>query len=188
MSSFLEPFLSESLAVQSSLGPLLPAIQTLGDRLVSTLQSGGKLLTCGNGGSAADAQHMTEELVGRYNKNRRSLPGIALTADSQALTCIANDYGYDAVFSRQIEGLGSKGDLLVVFSTSGQSPSIVKALQAGRSAGLLTAALLGKDGGTCRGLSDLEIIIPSQNTARIQEAHTFILHCVLEIVDRVYVP
>ncbi|MDZ4817099.1 MAG: SIS domain-containing protein [Verrucomicrobiota bacterium] len=183
----LDQLLAESVEVQKSLSPLLPCVRTLAQKLIESIDNGGKLLTCGNGGSAADSQHMTEELVGRYKANRRPLPAVALTADSQLLTCIANDFGYDEVFSRQIEGLCNKGDMLVCFSTSGNSESIVRAITRGKEKGGFVVALLGKDGGRCKGLADLEIIIPSHTTARIQEAHTFILHAVLELIEEKYV-
>jgi D-sedoheptulose 7-phosphate isomerase len=152
--------------------------------VVSCLRDGGKLLTCGNGGSAADAMHLAEELVGRYCRDRRSLPAICLNADATLLTCIGNDYGFEEVFARQVEGLGVAGDVLVCFTTSGQSANIVRALEAGKARGLKTVALLGKDGGRARGRADVELIVPSQDTARVQEAHTLILHALLERVER----
>ena len=152
--------------------------------VVGALNSGGKILTCGNGGSAADALHMAEELVGRYRNNRRSLPGVCLNADPTALTCIGNDFGFDEIFSRQVEGLGVKGDVLVCFSSSGNSPNIVRALDAARKRGVRSVALLGKDGGKARGKADLELIVASADTARIQEAHTLLLHALLERVEQ----
>jgi D-sedoheptulose 7-phosphate isomerase len=147
------------------------------------LSSGKKLLTAGNGGSAADALHLAEELVGRFEKERPSLPAVCLNADPTLLTCIGNDYGFDRLFSRQVEGLGQPGDVLVVFTTSGNSRNLIAALDAARQKGLRTIALLGKSGGAAKGNADLEIIIPSQNTARIQEIHTFILHCWLSLIE-----
>ena len=132
---------------------------------------------------AADALHLAEELIGRFSKERPSLAALSLCADPTALTCIANDYGYERVFSRQIEGLGRPGDVLVVFTTSGNSPNLVLALKVARERGLLTIAVLGKDGGAARGLADHELIIPSTNTARIQELHTFILHAWLTQIE-----
>ncbi len=160
-----------------------PAIRASGTVMTRALRTGHKILTCGNGGSAADAMHLAEELVGRYKGNRRALAAVALNSDATALTCIANDFGYDAVFSRQVEALGQKGDVLVVFSTSGNSPSILRALAAARKGGLVTVALLGKGGGKAKGLSDHEIIIDSDDGARSQEAHTLILHLWLELIE-----
>jgi D-sedoheptulose 7-phosphate isomerase len=147
------------------------------------LLAGHTLLTCGNGGSATDAQHLAEELIGRYRANRRALPAVALTADSAALTCIANDFGYDAVFARQVEGLARPGDLLLCFSTSGNSPNIAAALRAARARGAGTIALLGKDGGAARGLADLALVVHSDDTAHIQAAHLQILHYICELVE-----
>src|SRR4029079_3468706 len=136
-----------SLAVLRSLVGQAALIDTIAGRVRDTLLGGQKLLRCGNGGSATDAQHLAEELIGRYRANRRALPAIALTADSAALTCIANDFGYEAVCARQVEGLARPGDLLLCFSTSGNSPNISAALRAARARGAGTIALLGKDGG-----------------------------------------
>ncbi len=161
----------------------LPAVEATGKKLAAVLAGGGRILTCGNGGSACDALHLSEELVGRFDQNRRSLAAICLSADAPLLTCIANDFGYDSVFARQVEGLGRTGDALIVFSTSGNSANLVTALQAARQNGLATVSLLGKDGGKCRGLADHEIIVPSFTTARIQEVHTFILHAWLGLIE-----
>lgn len=158
-------------------------IQQAANLLVDRLRSSGKILTCGNGGSAADALHLAEELVGRYRDERRSLPGICLNSDPTALTCIANDYGFDAVFSRSLSSLGGPGDVLVTFSTSGNSANVLKALEQARSQKIHTISLLGKDGGKARDLSDLAIVVPSENTARIQEVHTLILHSWLEFIE-----
>lgn len=154
--------------------------------VVDVLRGGGRVLTAGNGGSAAEAMHLAEELIGRYRGNRRSLPGIALTADGTALTCIGNDFGFDCIFSRQVEGLGTAGDLLVVFSTSGNAVNLQRAVQTARSQGLRTVCMLGRDGGALAGHGDLEICVPGEATARIQEAHQVILHLVLEEVERVF--
>jgi D-sedoheptulose 7-phosphate isomerase len=154
--------------------------------VVDVLRAGGRVLTAGNGGSAAEAMHMAEELVGRYRGNRRSLPGIALTADGTAMTCIGNDFGFDHVFSRQVEGLGKEGDLLVVFSTSGNAANLRLAVDTARLHGLRTVCVLGRDGGALAGLGDLEICVPGDDTARIQEAHQVILHLILEEVERVF--
>ncbi len=144
----------------------------------------GKLLLAGNGGSAADAQHIAAELVGRYGFDRASLPAIALTTDTSNLTAIGNDYGYDAVFSRQLEGLGSKGDLFVGISTSGNSKNIIKAFEVAKEKGISTVALVGRDGGEMAKLADLSIIVPSPSTPRIQESHILIGHIICDIVEK----
>jgi D-sedoheptulose 7-phosphate isomerase len=151
--------------------------------ILEALQQGRKILTCGNGGSAADALHLAEELVGKFCKTRRSLPAVSLAADPTLLTCIANDFGFDRVFSRQVEGLGNAGDVLVVFSTSGNSANIRLALEAARACGVKSIAILGKDGGKAKGLANCEIIVKSNTTARIQEIHTLVLHMWLETLE-----
>jgi D-sedoheptulose 7-phosphate isomerase len=161
----------------------LPVVQQGAEMISAALRNGGKILACGNGGSAADALHLAEELVGKFNKPRRSLPAISLAADPTLLTCIANDFGFDQVFSRQIEGLGNAQDVLVVFSTSGNSKNIELALQAAKTKEMKSIALLGKDGGKVRGLATIDIIVPSYTTARIQEVHTLILHMWLETLE-----
>lgn len=148
-----------------------------------SILNGGKLISCGNGGSAADALHLSEELVGRFKAERRSLPAICLNADVTAITCIGNDYGFDAIYSRQLQGLGKPGDVLVGFSTSGNSPNIIKAFEQARRQNIITVYLGGKNGGVLKGTCDYEIIIPSNTTARIQEMHTVILHQWLEELD-----
>jgi len=175
--------LEELIAAATAFRPLTPAVEAAGNALAKSLAQGGKILTCGNGGSATDASHLSEELVGRFKGDRRSLASVSLSTDAALLTCIANDYGFDAIFSRQVEGLGKPGDALVVFSTSGNSRNIINALDAARKNNLLTVAVLGKTGGPCAGKADHEIIVPSTITARIQELHTFILHAWLDIIE-----
>lgn len=162
---------------------LEPVVRQVGLMLLSCMKSGGKLFTCGNGGSAADALHMAEELVGRYSKDRVALPAICLNSDVTALTCIANDYGFDNVFSRQLQALGRPGDLLVCFTTSGNSRNILLAIEHANKIGLQTVLVSGKDGGLARRLSKVDIIVPSFDTARIQEIHTILLHQWLEFID-----
>ena len=147
------------------------------------IMGGARVLTCGNGGSAAEALHFATELVGRFQAERRPLPAMALAADGTLLTCIANDYAADAIFARQVEGLGRAGDLLVTLSTSGRSPNVIAAVAAARSLGLHTLALLGKGGGQLAGQAEREWIVPSRSTARIQEAHLLFIHVVCEYVD-----
>ena len=158
--------------------------QRIAAAVVTTLKSGGKILTCGNGGSAADALQLAEELVGRFRGNRRSLPAVSLAADATLLTCIGNDYSFDEIFSRQVEGLARENDLLVCFSTSGNSPNILRAINAAKTKGVKSVAFLGKGGGKSKGKADLEMLVPSSDTGRVQEAHTLILHALLEVVER----
>ena len=160
------------------------AFQRIAAEAVATLRAGGKILTCGNGGSAADAMHLAEELVGRFKNNRRSLPSISLNSDTTLLTCIGNDFGFDQVFSRQIESLANQNDLLICFSTSGNSPNILRALEAAKVSRVKSVALLGKGGGKAKGLANLEIIVASNDGGRVQEAHTLILHALLEVIER----
>lgn len=163
--------------------PLVETIAIVGDKISAALKTKCKLLTAGNGGSAADAMHLAEELVGRFQDNRSPLPAISLASDPTLITCIGNDFGFDNIFSRQVEAIGNLGDVLVVFSTSGNSENIVRAIEAARRQNLYSVALLGKAGGRAKGLADSEIIIPSNSTANIQEMHTFILHCWLRQIE-----
>ena len=175
--------LSDIRAAVDTLPQLLPSIEKACSLLVASLKGGHKVLTVGNGGSAAEAMHMAEELSGRYRSNRRSLPGISLTADGTALTCIGNDFGYDELFARQIEGLGAEGDVLVVFSTSGNAKNLSRAVQQARHQKMRIISLLGRDGGPLAGQANVDIIVPAQRTERIQEIHQMILHMLLEAVE-----
>lgn len=150
----------------------------------AAFRSGFRVYLCGNGGSAADAQHIAAELAGRLRKERPALPAIALTVNPSVLTAIANDYGYDAVFARQVEGLGRPGDVLVGISTSGASRNVVAALAAAHAAGLLTIGLMGKAGGPMKEHCDVAILVPSSDTQRIQETHIAVGHAVCELVER----
>jgi D-sedoheptulose 7-phosphate isomerase len=174
---------TELQAVLEACRPLESAVAAAGQAIIASIQQGGKLLTCGNGGSAADALHLAEELVGRYHLERRALPAICLNADPTAITCICNDYGYEHVFSRGVEALGRRGDVLVGFTTSGNSANVIAAFHAAAALGVTTVLLAGRDGGQARGLCQHEIIVPSGNTARIQEVHTLVLHQWLEAID-----
>jgi len=168
--------------VQASEGKAAPVV-TMAQEIVAALKAGRKILTAGNGGSASDALHMSEELIGRYRTNRVALPAIALPADATALTCIGNDFGFDHIFSRQVEALGEKGDILVVFSTSGNSENLLTAAAAAKQKGVKIFALTGKSGGKLAAVCDIAWIVPSQNTARIQELHTWAMHSILECVE-----
>jgi phosphoheptose isomerase len=170
----------------ASVAALAPATARAARVLVDCLQGGGKLLACGNGGSAADAQHFTAELLGRYERERDGLPAIALHADTSTLTAVSNDYGYEAVFARQVRALGRPGDVLIAISTSGNSPGVLRAVEAAQEAGLAVVALTGRDGGALAPrlrAPDVEIRVPSAVTARIQEVHILVLHCLCELID-----
>jgi D-sedoheptulose 7-phosphate isomerase len=175
--------IEESARTVGALVDQVPALQAICRLIVTSLKKGNKVLTAGNGGSAAEAMHMAEELLGRFRGNRPSLPALALVSDGTALTCIANDFGYDQVFSRQIEGLGKPGDVLVLFSTSGAAVNLRLALEAAQAKGLKVIGLLGKDGGPLAGKCDLEIIVKGTATERIQEAHQVLLHLILDAVE-----
>lgn len=161
-------------------------IEAIGLRVKEALKDGHKVLFCGNGGSAADSQHLAAELIGRFKKERRSLPGIALTTDTSALTAIGNDYGFDDVFSRQVEGLGRAGDVLIGISTSGNSKNVVKAIEMARSIGMHTIGFTGEGGGKMAALCDLLFAVPSKVTARIQEMHILAGHIMCEIAEEDY--
>lgn len=162
---------------------LLGPLEDAASRLATALAAGNKVLAMGNGGSAADAQHFVAELVGRYVRERRALAAIALTTDSSILTAVGNDYGYDAVFQRQVEALARAGDVVVGISTSGQSTNVAAALRAARDRGCVTIALAGRTGGAVAQLADVALVVPVQETARIQEAHITIIHVLCELVE-----
>lgn len=167
--------------------PLLAAIELLAERL----RQGNKVLACGNGGSAADSQHFAAELTGRFERERPGLPAIALTTDSSALTAIGNDYGYDRVFAKQVEALGRSGDVLIAISTSGNSPNVLAAIDAARALGMNILAMTGRDGGTMGrtlALGDIELRSQSAVTARIQETHILLLHCLCDGIDEILFP
>jgi len=165
--------------VRRNLGPALLAAGTIRE----VLGQGGKLLAFGNGGSAADAQHFAAELVGRYQRERAAMPAIALTTDTSILTAVANDYSFKQVFARQVEALGSTGDIAVGITTSGESPNVLAGLQAARARGLRTIALTGRDGGSVGAAADIHVNVPDQNTARVQEVHRTLLHVICELVE-----
>ena len=159
--------------------------------MVQALLNGNKILSCGNGGSAGDAQHFSAELLNRYETERPSLPAIALTTDSSTITSIANDYHYDETFSKQVRALGNQGDVLLAISTSGNSRNVIKAIEAAVARDMPIIALTGKDGGDIAGLlgeNDVEIRVPSARTARIQEVHLVVIHCLCDIIDTTLFP
>lgn len=162
---------------------LAPAIAAAAARLIASYRAGGKLLAMGNGGSAADAQHFVAEMVGRYRRERRALPAIALTVDPSIVTAVANDYGYDEVFARQVRAHARPGDVVFGISTSGNSGNVCRALETARAAGAVTIALGGGSGGRMRELADLSIIAPTGDTPRIQECHITVIHVLCDLVE-----
>ena len=165
--------------VRANPGSTLLAAQAMSD----ALKAGGKLLVFGNGGSASDAQHMSAELVGRFQRERAAIAAIALTTDTSILTSIANDYSYKQVFARQVEALGRPGDVAFGISTSGESPNVVLALQVARARGLKTIALTGRDGGSVGSAAEIHVNVPDQNTARVQEVHRTLIHVMCEVIE-----
>ena len=170
-------------ALWKKMEALLPKVSAVGETMAEALKGGHKILICGNGGSAADAQHIAAELVGRFHRERRSLPAIALTTDTSILTSVGNDYAFEDIFSRQVEGLGEKGDVLLAISTSGNSGNVIKAAEQAKNQGLLVMGLAGKDGGKLAPLCDEAIVVPSDVTARIQEMHLLCYHILCQIID-----
>lgn len=169
---------------QSTIGKIpINKVQEAADEISSAFENGNKLLICGNGGSAADSQHFAAELVGRFEKEKQPLPAISLTTDTSILTAIANDYGYDDVFAKQVKALGEKGDILFAISTSGNSPNVLKAVEFAREIGMKSISLTGKDGGKIARISDIDINIPVFSTARVQEAHITVIHIICKIVE-----
>jgi len=165
---------------------LEPKIESAARAIFNSFQAGGKLLICGNGGSAADAQHLSSELLNRYKRERQELPGIALTTDGSTLTSIGNDYDYSQVFSKQVSALGNAGDCLMVITTSGNSDNILKAVDVAHDKSVTVIALNGKDGGKLSPVldhNDIDIIVDGDITARIQEVHGLIIHCICELID-----
>lgn len=162
---------------------LFPLIQEAGDMCINALNNINKILLCGNGGSAADAQHIAAELSGRFKKERDALGGIALTTDTSALTAIGNDYGFEYIFSRQVEALANKDDILVAISTSGNSKNIINAIDSAKKIGCKVITLTGKDGGKMKTLGNINIIIPSYDTPIIQEMHIVVGHMICQIID-----
>jgi D-sedoheptulose 7-phosphate isomerase len=180
----IKEFLYESAEVKKAVA------DTLSDKILEAVnmartcyQNDGKMLLMGNGGSAGDAQHIAAEFIGRYKKERRPVAAIALTVDSSILTCVGNDYGFDVVFSRQVEGLAKKEDVVIAISTSGNSENVIRGVDKAREIGAKTIGLLGNQGGKLKDKVDLAIVVPSSNTARIQEAHITIGHIICEILD-----
>ena len=171
---------TESLRALSSLEPQMAQAA---DMIDQCLRAGNKLLVCGNGGSAADASHFATELVVRFARDRRALPAICLTSDSGILTAAGNDYGFDEVFARQVAAFGVPGDVLICLTTSGTSRNVIRALEEAKARKLRTIAFLGRDGGSSTGIADIDLLVKSDSTARIQEAHQVLLHVLCEIIE-----
>ncbi len=184
----VQQIFESSIAVKAASSTVLSApIAQAAALLVSALRAGGKILSCGNGGSAADAQHFSSEMLNRFERDRPGLAAIALTTDASTLTSIANDYDFAQVFAKQITALGRAGDVLLAFTTSGASPNILKAIEAARASRMAVVLITGKDGGKAAqalGGGDIELRVPDARTARIQEVHLTIIHCLCELIDR----
>ena len=175
--------LKEIKRLTEEIEKLYPTISEVSDRITKAIDSGSKLIVCGNGGSAADAQHMAAEFVNRFLKERRPLPAIALSTDTSVLTSISNDYSFNEVFSKQVEALGQPGDVLIGISTSGNSTNVANAVKTAKNRNIFCVGLLGKNGGTIKGLCDLDITVNSNSTPRIQEMHIFIIHTICQMVE-----
>ena len=180
----LNSCLNEHIEVAQKIKELLSLVEEAAKICIESLKNGGKVILCGNGGSAADAQHIAAELSGRFKKERRALAGIAITTDTSALTAIGNDYGYEFVFSRQVEAIGKRGDVLIGISTSGNSKNVRKAIESAKKIGMKVITLTGKSGGEMKNLGDINVIIPSNNTPRIQEMHIMIGHMICAWIDK----
>ena len=178
--------IDDSVAAHEQLKALAPEIADAARILIEALRAGKKILVCGNGGSAADSQHIAAELVGRFKREREALPAVALTTDTSILTSLANDYAFERVFARQVEALGRKGDVLVLISTSGNSGNLNAAARAARAAGVSTLALLGRDGGSLKPEVDISVVVPSSDTARIQECQSTIYHILCDLVESAF--
>jgi D-sedoheptulose 7-phosphate isomerase len=178
--------LQDHQEVMQSLEELLPQLEAASELVVSCLKSDGKIMLCGNGGSAADSQHIAAEIIGRFETERNALPAIALTTDTSILTAVGNDYGYEKIFSRQVQGLAAKNDILIGYSTSGNSGNVVAAVAAAQEIGCKVITFTGKGGGSLSEMSDVDICVESSNTARIQEAHAFIGHALCAAVDEAF--
>ncbi len=179
-----EESLADTLRTLKALEGIRPSVDAAAELVLGTLRAGGKLLICGNGGSAAEAAHFATELVGRYDGRRRPLPAVALSSDGSLATCIGNDFGFEHVFARQIEALGRPGDLVVAITSSGNSPNIVAALNEAKRLGLDSVAFLGKGGGKARGLATCELLVPGARGASAQESHLFLIHYLCELIDK----
>ncbi len=182
-SSILDQAINGSIETLQSLKKLQPQVARAADLIADCLTKGNKLLVCGNGGSASDAAHFATELVVRFAKDRPAYPAICLTGDGGLLTAAGNDYGFDEIFARQVAAFGVPGDLLICLTTSGKSKNVLRALEEARSRNLKTIAFLGRDGGSTIGIADVDLLVASDSTARIQEAHQLLLHVICEAME-----
>ena len=182
-SEILRKALEDAKSTIASVAKLETGIVTAGEWMAACLTSGRKILACGNGGSAADAADFCTEFACRFQEDRRPFPALNLSQGGSLLTATGNDYGFDEIFARQVSAFGQPGDVLIAISTSGKSANIRRALEEGKSRGLKTIALLGRDGGTCKGIAEIDLIVPGEVTARIQESHKFVLHVLCELVE-----
>jgi phosphoheptose isomerase len=183
LSSNLNYAINDSVRTLQSLKDLEPEVTRAADLIDQCLGAGNKLLVCGNGGSAADASHFVTELVVRFAKDRPALPAICLASDTGVLTAAGNDYGFDEIFARQVAAFGVPGDVLICLTTSGKSKNLIRALEEAKAHKLKTIALLGRDGGSTIGIADVDLLVKSDSTARIQEAHQLLLHVLCEIIE-----
>jgi len=183
----IEEAIKKHKEVLSSLERQIPKIEKIASLCISSLKKGGKIIFCGNGGSAADSQHLAAELVGRFLKEKKPLASLALSVNTSILTAVGNDYGFEKIFSKQIEALGKSRDLLIAISTSGNSKNVVEAVKKAKEKGIKTIGFLGKDGGKLKKIVDIPLIVKSNNTARIQEMHILIGHILCEIIEEEYI-
>jgi D-sedoheptulose 7-phosphate isomerase len=184
MKDRIKTIVRESIQVkEAALAANIDAVEKTASTFIKAFKTNNRVFFCGNGGSAADSQHIAAEFVGRFQKERRALGAIALTTDTSILTSLSNDYGFDIVFARQIEALGRAGDVLVGISTSGKSPNVLKAFEAAKKIGMTTVAFTGNDGGSMAKAADIAIIVPSKVTARVQESHIVLFHAICEVVE-----
>ena len=183
ISSNLNRAISDSARMLESLKNLEPEVSRVADLIGECFRTGNKLLMCGNGGSAADASHFATELVVRFTKDRRALPAICLASDSGILTACGNDYGFDKIFARQVAAFGQAGDVLICFTTSGNSKNVLLALEEAKARKLKTIAFLGRDGGSAMGMADIDLLVKDDSTARIQEGHGLLIHVLCEMIE-----
>ncbi len=185
--NYILDLIKEDIAIKSRIlnnQSFLQNLKEIIDIINKAFGNGGKILIAGNGGSAADAQHFTAEIVGKFEKQRKAYPAIALTTNSSILTALSNDYGFDTVFSRQIEALAERKDIFIGISTSGKSANLIKAVEAAKKKGVFTICLLGKNGGELKNLADKVLVVPSEETPRIQEAHLMLLHIICQEIEK----
>ncbi len=183
MNDQIKEMIKQSIETHGEVLNLTEQIGQSANLMISSLKQGNKIISCGNGGSAAQAQHFSAELIGRFEAERQSIPSISLTTDTSNITALGNDYGFNTIFKRQIESLGKTGDILICLSSSGNSENLIQAIQEAKSKNIKVINLLGKDGGNMRYLGDINIIISSQNTARVQECHILILHILAKLIE-----